>query len=302
MALLRVLTNIRQTQPDVFKLADPLVVAHYNHKTRGTDSDRDEQFVRDSCEQLEIRCVVGIAKEEPADLSEESLRSQRLQFFSHSAAEENARFVVTGHHRDDQLETILFRLFRGSGLAGLAGIPPMRPLSPHVTIVRPLLDTPRQSLRQLLEDLQQPFRNDPSNLNAKYTRNFIRHELLPTIEQRFQTQMPGAILRLAEQAREWELFLDQQCRPLIEQIDIQPAQTTFDNAIFSGIAILVIKATLKRIWQSNHWPLQQMGSAWWNRLAEAVTTNQDRTLDLPGNIRFQIRGTTIEIRPTQRTP
>ena len=207
VALLRILLEIRQLQ-GVDNAS--LVVAHVNHGTRGKESDDDEQFVRHLAESLELEFrseLINLDSSE--DLSEESLRESRYRSLIQIARQVDARYLATGHTCDDQIETILFRIFRGTGISGLTGIPRIRVVDGSISIVRPLLQLTRSEIVAFLQSANQDYRTDPSNSDTRYSRNFVRHEILPLIRQRFGPTVDKSVLRLAEQSKEFQLFLDQ---------------------------------------------------------------------------------------------
>ena len=162
-----------------------LSVAHLNHRLRPTYAERDEAFVRRLADRLglpflsEAREVRAVARERRLNL-EAGARAVRYEFLERAAEELGARYVATGHTRDDQLETILWRLQRTDDVHGLAAIPPRRPIregSP-VTLVRPLLGISRQALRAYLSHRRIPWLTDHTNLDLSRTRNLIRRGLL----------------------------------------------------------------------------------------------------------------------------
>ena len=193
VALLLALRAITQ------QVAGQLVVAHFNHRLRGAESDGDERFVRQLCQHAEIGCTVAHADGALAstgDGVEAAARQQRYEFLRAAANHRGARYVVTAHTADDQAETVLHRVVRGTGLAGLSGIPISRRLSEMTTIIRPLLSARRSAVLAYLHDRQQPFREDSSNELVVFTRNRIRHQLLPLLEQQFNPQVVPSLLHL----------------------------------------------------------------------------------------------------------
>ena len=184
-----------------------LHVAHLNHRLRGEESDADARFVQEAAHQLHLPCT--IESREIATLAgkaklgiEEAGRRERFAFFERICLRVGARIATLGHHADDNAETILHRILRGTGMRGLAGIQMVRPLSPgsEIRIVRPLLHFPRSELRQYLLENNISFREDRSNRASEPMRNRIRNVLLPLIEQQINPQAREALLRLADQA------------------------------------------------------------------------------------------------------
>src|SRR5262245_32292513 len=163
-----------------------LIVAHFNHRLRGAESDGDQAFVEELAARLGLAVVIGRrdggTDERPDAADEESLRESRYAFLRLESGVHGARYVATAHTADDQVETVLLNILRGTGLAGLAGIPRVRPLAEATTLIRPLLGVSRGEILGYLASLDQPFREDASNRNLEYTRNRVRHELLPLLE------------------------------------------------------------------------------------------------------------------------
>lgn len=163
---------------------------HVNHGLRGNESNQDEQFCRDLCEKLAIPLIVKNLSAPSSD--EATLRDLRYGGLSKACAETESRICVTGHSLDDQVETVLFRLFRGTMLSGLTGIAPLRRAEDGTHIARPLLSIRRAECLAFLERNLVPFRRDSSNDDNAYARNYIRNRILPAIEERF----PGATERI----------------------------------------------------------------------------------------------------------
>lgn len=183
-----------------------LSACHINHRLRGAESESDSEFCEALCDSLEIPYiaveidVAELARSQKLGI-EEAGRAARHFVFENLAEEEGIDLIALGHHADDQVETALFRLFRGSGPLGLLGIPRRRG-----RIIRPLLNYRREEIVKYLHDNGQSWREDISNLEESYTRNFIRNSVLPLIRTRFGA-VDLAILRMIEinQAEEDQL-------------------------------------------------------------------------------------------------
>lgn len=194
-----------------------LGVAHCNFSLRGAESDRDEVFVRNACRDLALVCHVRRFDTSAVSSAwkrsiEETARILRYDFFDEVCRESGYNLVVTGHHSGDQVETVLFNLFRGTALSGLRGIK-----SRQGSLVRPLLPFSRQELMQYLTGKGIAWRNDQSNEGDDYDRNFIRNRVIPVIEERFLHKLTPSLHRLAEHAGELETFLDRHIDRLTEQ-------------------------------------------------------------------------------------
>jgi tRNA(Ile)-lysidine synthase len=162
-----------------------VAAAHFDHRMR-PDSGSDAAWVRGLCRAWSVPLSAGAADRPPR--SETGARTLRYDFLERAAAEHRAEFIVTAHHADDQAETVLFRLARGTGLPGLAGIPARRG-----RIVRPLLSFARAELFAYARACGIQWREDPSNRELRHARNRIRHVIIPALE----ADRPGAARRIA---------------------------------------------------------------------------------------------------------
>jgi tRNA(Ile)-lysidine synthase len=186
-----------------------LTAAHLNHRLRGDESDRDERFVRDLCERLQMELVVEWA-EGLADSSnlEERARDLRYTFLNRTADRVGARYAAVAHHADDQAETVMLRLLRGSGAAGLAA---MEAIGPG-RIVRPLLRLRREEILAYLDAVGATYVTDSSNLSPAILRNRIRHELVPMIERDYAPRLSRRLAGLAREMRTLDDYISNEGR------------------------------------------------------------------------------------------
>lgn len=171
------------------RLFSSITVCHVNHRMRGDESDVDAQFCAQLASRLGLPFISTVATDEQAASfllqgGENALREFRYSAFEKHAQEIGARLVAVAHNLNDQVETLLFRQFRGTSAAGLRGIPCLR-WQNDLLICRPLLDVSRDQITQFLQDLDLPWREDSSNSQLIYSRNFIRSEIIPRIESEF---------------------------------------------------------------------------------------------------------------------
>lgn len=164
--------------------------AHFNHGLRGDESLRDQHCAENVARRLGIDLVVGqsSALDQGANL-EARAREQRYAFLTRTAEGQSCTKIATGHTLDDQAETVLMRLLRGSGPEGLAGIQPVR----DGRIIRPLIECSRAEVLAFLHAADLPFCQDSSNRDLRFLRNRIRHEVMPLLE----SIQPAAKRRLA---------------------------------------------------------------------------------------------------------
>jgi len=178
-----------------------LRIAHFNHGIRA-DADKDADFVRQLCHQLDLPLSIGSGDvPAAARMAHRSIEMQarlmRYTFLKSVAEQEHARAVLTAHTLDDQAETLLLNLCRGAGPAALRGIPPDTTVQ-GVRVVRPLLQVSRQAIEHYLHDLKQSWREDLSNLDTTYRRNAVRHRILPLLKDLLNPHTSEALSRAAE--------------------------------------------------------------------------------------------------------
>ncbi len=270
--------------------AGSLVVAHFNHQTREAASNEDERFVLDLCRCHGLPCKVGRPEDGPKTSdSEQSWRAERYRFLETTAEEVGARYVVTAHTADDQAETILHRIIRGTGLRGLAGIPRVRALG-HASLMRPMLGVHRKEVIAYLARRQQNFRNDASNDECRFTRNRIRHELLPHIVHDYNPQAVEALLRLGTLAGNASDALQATVIDGLWQ-DCATAgakgEVVIDCERLRDELPYVIHEVLIRAYRTCGWPMQGMGQQQWETLGQMVQAQAGvpPTIMLPGAIR-----------------
>ena len=188
-----------------------VLCAHFDHRQRGAESQRDADFVRAWCAEHDVPCFVEAYEGGRSD--EASLRAARYAFLRRVAAEQGCRWIATAHTADDQLETMLLNLARGSGLRGLAGVAPVQG-----DLLRPMLDMTRADVEDYLRAHQIPHVEDSSNASDDYARNRLRHAAVPAL----QSVNAQAVRHAAETAallREDADFLDSLARQALEQND-----------------------------------------------------------------------------------
>jgi tRNA(Ile)-lysidine synthase len=183
------------------KLELRIVAAHFNHKLRGEESDADESFVRDVCTERRVELAVGHSRSKPESNIEQAARLERYEFLRTTAQSVRATHVLTAHTVDDQAETFLLNLIRGSGIQGLSGMKPIRDLAENdssTKLVRPLLGWARRSdTETYCLELGAAYRSDTMNEDEAFTRVRVRKILLPLLRD-FN---PKIVERLAETAR-----------------------------------------------------------------------------------------------------
>lgn len=200
-----------------------LAVAHFNHQLRAKESDDDETFVRTLAKAHNLECHVGRADTSAAaskrKLSiQEAARDLRYEFLSELRHSLGFDKIATGHNADDNAETILLNLVRGTGIHGLAGIPAMRQDS---SIVRPLLFATREQIQAYAVSRSLRHREDSSNEKTDYTRNFLRHTIIPQIRERMNPNVIGTLSRTGELFRQLEQYLRAEAEQFLSDIAVR---------------------------------------------------------------------------------
>lgn len=277
-----------------------LVAAHVNHMIRGEDADRDEQFCRSTCEGLGIPIYVlredvpRLARETGRGL-EETARTVRYSFFEEVSrsltGSADATVVATAHNSDDNLETVIFHLLRGSGTHGLCGIAPLR----DARYVRPLLCDSGAEIREWCSANDVPYVIDATNADTDYTRNFIRHSIVPQLEQICQSPQ-NAVLRMSTLLRSDDELLEKTAKDLVSDGATSLSRSTFDElhpAIASRVLRLLCRnaapgADSTSTPEERH--IREM-----LRLISSQTT--EASLSLPGRLCFILDRHTVRIAP-----
>jgi tRNA(Ile)-lysidine synthase len=228
VALLFTLHAANTTQRD--SLGIGLSAVHVHHGLRGEEANADQQFVEDLCISLDIplhlhqadvptRLAKIRAAGDPETI-EEAARNARYDFFSTLLNSGHADAILTAHTLDDQAETVLMKLLRGAWTEGLSAIHPILTL-PKGKILRPFLETRRAEIEAFLKSNNQSWREDSTNTDTAFTRNKIRHELLPQLRNQlraFNPNLDQTLANLAELAREEESRWQTELTRLLPQI------------------------------------------------------------------------------------
>jgi len=288
VALLYCLVNLYSTWPV------NLVVAHLNHRLRGKTADQEAAFVKALASSLNICCEIG--SEDVRSYSsrhglsiQEGARKIRYIFYDKVAVKYGAQKIALGHQADDNAESILMHLLRGTGPKGLSGIPPVR----EGRIIRPFIDISKGQILQFLEQHDLKYVQDSSNLDSKYLRNRIRHELLPVLVDSFNPKAVTVLTRLASIMREEEDFWDQQVKEVFPHIELErttkrivfsiPALNRLHRALLRRSirhAVALLKGDMKRLEHKHVEAVIQLigqhGGSGWLDLPQGVGVFRDR--------------------------
>lgn len=221
-----------------------LTTAHLNHRIRGLEGDADEDFVRRMSADLQLPLFSEIieVKQKAAAAKqnlEELARQTRYGFLHRIAQRVGAQKIAVGHNLNDQAETILFRFIRGSGIEGLSSIHPVV----EKLIIRPLFECSRDSILEYLKQKGASHREDSSNKDLQHTRNRIRRELLPYLEEHFNPQLVSTLSREALLAREAWSFIESQANQAFENLHCRRSD---ESILFSPKRLLELHPALQK--------------------------------------------------------
>jgi tRNA(Ile)-lysidine synthase len=299
VALLQALIELKQE----FNIE--LAVAHLNHGARGEESDHDARFVKDLGASFNLRTLIkkiNVPELQPASKSsfQETARDIRLEFFQETMKQLGANKIALGHTSDDQVETVLMNLLRGSGLKGVGGMSPVR-----LPYIRPLFYCTRAEVMGFLNDRNTPFCKDSSNNKKDYLRNRIRLELIPFLQEKYNPKITENLFETSGIFR-----ADNDCLKVLEDHEFEQAISNFEDGEMLSMdmkylnklplalqrrlvrkGILSIKGDLRKI-SSFH--IQEI-------LHLFETSRKGKRIDLPDNLEVVCKGNCVEFKRIPQT-
>lgn len=277
-----------------------LACAHLNHNLRQEESDEDQRYVVRLSSKLKIpiftasKDIKNFAAEKGLSI-EQAARQLRYEFLLESAKTFKANKIAVGHTRDDQAETLLMRLLRGSGLRGLKSIPPVREISPGIYIIRPLIETSRKQIESFLRQKKVRPRLDSTNLKTLFLRNKIRRKLLPLLEKYYSPKIKDILARTAENLNaDYDYLLDRQ-RAAFKRV----ARVKADNFVKVPIKKLItLEPSLKRgvvrlVIENVKGNLENIDYRHWERIEDLINGNL-KCVNLPGEIKVVRNNGTVQ--------
>jgi tRNA(Ile)-lysidine synthase len=277
-----------------------LTTAHLNHGLRGVEAKKEEAFVRRLCAGMGIACIcktidIRMLQKGRGMSLEEIGREERYRYLDETAEICGAGKIATGHHRDDQAETVLINLLRGSGSGGLKGIPPVR----DGRIIRPLLHVRRGEILEFLDREGLSYMTDSSNLSPLFLRNRIRHELIPELTLRYNPGIVEALSHTAEIIRKEDDYLQTVVRQILSRWGILPGAEEIRLPL--AALLLLHEALQGRVIKCLLEAAARPGYGIAYRHIEAVLAfaskprRRSASLDLPGLIRVEREGELLKI-------
>jgi tRNA(Ile)-lysidine synthase len=284
----------------------PIAAAHFHHGLRGADADEDAAFSADLAERLGIACRVvrGTVPKNTGRSPNDAARRARYAFLEETARDFDATHLATGHTADDQAETVLGRVLRGTSVDGLSGIPPRRILTPGLTLVRPILSRRRAEVEAYCAARGIVPRRDPSNEKDRYTRSRLRKRL-PELAAHFNAQLVPALNRLAVHAATDSDYLNTQADVLWERTAESITSDTgaavrFDVALLVREHPAVRRRVLLRgillVAEAAGTEEDAAAMVWVDALDALLHDTRGRPITLPGRIRAERTPTDLILR------
>ena len=302
MALLFSLAELSKLQE-----SSSVAVAHVEYDLR-PEASCDREFVVEHAKQLGFPCywkkfcVQEASNAQQGVGTEAVARQLRYDFFTQLAFEIGARHVAVGHTCDDQAETILHRLLRGTGLGGVVGMAGARELCEGVSLVRPMLKIRRQKPREYLKAIGQEWREDESNNQIYFARNFLRHHVLAEAESGPYPAAVEALVRFGEQASTKTSSRSRIIEALIEKsIEQKSDGEILIHQKRVGDDSDIMPEALIEIWKRKGWPRQDLSSRHLKQLTEMIFCDSStkntvpNAVDLPGGIHARLTSNSLSI-------
>lgn len=296
VCLLRYLLSLRESRG--LKIS----AVHVNHLLRDGEAERDQEFTRALCEKWSVPLRVF-----QKNIREESLRRRcsleeagrmiRYECFSEVAKDWNCNKIAVAHHRNDLSETMIFRMIRGTGVNGLAGIYPV-----NGNIIRPLLGTDKSEILEILGKLGQDFVEDSTNQEEMYSRNFIRHRILPQMQQ-MNVQVMAHLGQLSDQIREVNEYLE----PIFEKVYEENIVSSEKECVFlekkyRKLRILEQKETFRRMLFAMAGRRKDIEAIHVEQLMELMEKPSGKRISLPYNLEAERTAEGVSVRKVSTLP
>ncbi len=283
VCMLKALIAIRE------KINIEVMAANLDHQLRGKESRADSRFVKKTADDLGIKCVIGrinVSRGGRRGMSvEEKAREKRYDFLIKTAKANKCNVIATGHNMNDQAETVLIKIIHGSSLKGMAGIPPLR-WSKNIKIIRPLIRVSRPEIISFLERSDLAYVEDSSNLDIRFVRNRVRHEILPYLEK-YNPKIKRSLVNLSDTVREDLSFID-----LAKKNNV--GKSFSDSGSGKGMEIkdvlfqarTIRKEIFKDLFKQAGGNIKKLTYRHWMDMDDLLRcAEKNKSLDLPGKIR-----------------
>lgn len=270
MCLLNVLITLKE------KYNLTIICAHINHGLR-IESEEEKEFVQKYCEKNNVIFeYLKIDNYKNNKFSEEEARKKRYNFFESIVKKYQANYLMTAHHGDDLMETILMRLVRGSTLSGYIGIPKLS-INEDYKIVRPLLYCDKKEIQEYIDALNIPYCIDKSNDNEKYTRNRFRKQVLPFLKNE-DSNVHLKFLKYSEELEKYNAYLNKQIKEKLKEIYVEN-KIVINKLLEEDVFIQekIIEYIIKDIQKTETFNINDKGL---KNILELTKTNNNKTINL----------------------
>lgn len=279
VCLLTVLNELKE----LFNLR--LYVVHVNHGIRGIEADNDEKYVESLCSRMNIWFrayqydVPSLA--EKNGLSEEEMgRNIRYDVFEKVREEVGASKIAVAHNSNDSVETILYNMCRGTGIKGVCGIPPVRG-----NIIRPIMCCSRNDIEEYLNNRNICYKTDSTNLKGEYTRNKIRLELIPYINENINTRSQEHILNLAEQLSSIEKYINYESeKAYLQSVEEIEDEIRIDTGLLKKYPDIIRQEVIRMCIERIAGKLKDITSGHVSSVMELIDNITGKQVNLPYNI------------------
>lgn len=269
-------------------------IAHLDHGIRGKESREDLLFCKALAKTLELPITVHridtprLAKTQKRSL-EEAARVARYQFFLEVASHVGARKIATGHTADDQAETVLMRIIRGSGMGGLGGIAPIGELKAGVRLIRPLLEVWREDIERYLKQEGLESREDSSNRDLAFLRNKIRLELIPHLGKNYNPKVKERLVRLSESLRDDYSYLKEKVEKAFSSLSsIQDREVSLDATRMRRYPLAIQRGCLRLAIKEVKGDLRRISYRNWEDMDHLIRSSDGcASLDLVGGLKVR---------------
>jgi tRNA(Ile)-lysidine synthase len=276
-----------------------IILAHVNHRLRGQESDSDEKFVKALAK--EKKHTIRIIKKDVAKLSaklkkglEEIGREIRYGFFRGLAKKYKTSLVIVAHHADDNLETIIMNFSRGASLKGLSGMKELEKLKDNLKLLRPILGISKKQVLDYLKTKKIKFRIDKSNKDTSYKRNFIRHKIIPHLQQ-LNPNITDTVAKNTIHLREISKMLETQAVNWIKTNSKDKSFGKFDAKTFRLQPKILQKEIILEIYKTLSGDTQNIETAHIEEVLKIINSNLGNKIKKLGKLSFSIKNNTISV-------
>lgn len=283
------------------KINFEFIAVHVNHQLRGADADADERFVQELCEKHGVKFevfhqdVVSISKKRKQSF-EEAGRAVRREAFEETMRKYGGTKIALAHHQNDNAETLLMNLSRGTGLKGLCGIRPV-----NGVYIRPLLCMNRREIEHYLKERGEGFCEDATNSDTKYTRNSLRHLVIPVLEDKVNVQAVRHMNEMMEQICELEAYMEMQTDAAWEECVSCEGNEQFlmKKEAFQKYPEILQKRLIRRCIEKLGGGLKNIGQVHVEQILDLFEKQSGRRLDLPENVQVRREYESVRIQKKQ---